>query len=92
MNPKGTKAEAAALSDLPFSGKTFVLTGTLPAMSRNEAAAKIEALGGKVTSSVSKNTSYLLAGAEAGSKLEKAQQLGVAVIDEVEFLKMSEVS
>ena len=72
----------------PFAGKTFVLTGTMPSMTREEATAKIEALGGKVSSSVSKKTDYVLAGEEAGSKLEKAQKLGVNIIDEKEFLKM----
>lgn len=71
-----------------LAGKTFVLTGTLPTMTRDEAAEKIEAAGGKVSGSVSKKTSYVLAGAEAGSKLEKAQQLGVPIIDEAEFLRM----
>jgi len=71
-----------------FAGKTFVLTGTLPTMSREQAAEKIEAAGGKVSGSVSKKTSYVLAGEEAGSKLEKAKSLGVTVIDEAEFLRM----
>jgi DNA ligase (NAD+) len=72
----------------PFSGKTFVLTGTLPTMTREVASAKIEGLGGKVTSSVSKKTDYVLAGDDAGSKLEKAQKLGVKILDEADFLKM----
>jgi DNA ligase (NAD+) len=73
----------------PFAGKTFVLTGTLPTLTREEAAAKIESLGGKVSSSVSKKTDFVLAGEEAGSKLDKAQKLGVKIISEAEFLKMS---
>jgi DNA ligase (NAD+) len=89
IKPTSQKVERAQTVGLPFSGKTFVLTGTLPTMSRDEASAKIQAFGGKVTGSVSKNTDYVLAGAEAGSKLDKAQVLGVKVIDEAEFLKMS---
>ncbi|HTV42640.1 MAG TPA: NAD-dependent DNA ligase LigA [Candidatus Sulfotelmatobacter sp.] len=80
--------KAAAAAELPFAGKTFVLTGTLPGMTREEAAAKIEALGGKVTGSVSGNTDFVLAGEEAGSKLDKAQKLGVKIIGEKEFLEM----
>jgi DNA ligase (NAD+) len=71
-----------------FAGKTFVLTGTLPTLSREDATAKVEAAGGKVSGSVSKKTSYVLAGEEAGSKLEKAKSLGVAIIDETEFLRL----
>jgi DNA ligase (NAD+) len=72
----------------PYAGKTFVLTGTLPNLKREEAAAKIEAAGGKVSGSVSKKTDFVVAGEEAGSKLEKANALGVKVIDEAELLRM----
>ena len=72
----------------PFAGKTFVLTGTLPTLKREEAAAKIESLGGKVSGSVSQKTDFVVVGEEAGSKLDKAQKLGVKIIDEKEFLKM----
>lgn len=71
-----------------LSALTFVLTGTLPQLTREEARAKIELAGGQVTGSVSKKTDYVVAGAEAGSKLEKAQKLGVKVIDEAELLRM----
>lgn len=71
-----------------FAGMTFVLTGTLPSMTREDATAAIEAAGGKVSGSVSKKTDFVLAGAEAGSKLEKAKQLGVRILDETEFLKL----
>jgi len=81
-------AVAAAAASGPFSGKTVVLTGTLPSLSREQAAAMIEAAGGKTTGSVSKKTDFVLAGAEAGSKLVKAQELGVKILDETEFRKM----
>jgi DNA ligase (NAD+) len=71
-----------------FSGKTFVLTGALPSLTRDEAQAKIEAEGGKVSSSVSKKTSYVVAGADAGSKLERALELGVEVIDEAQLMQL----
>jgi DNA ligase (NAD+) len=73
-----------------LAGMTLVLTGTLPNLSRDEAKAKIEAAGGKVSGSVSKKTSYVIAGEEAGSKLDKAQELKVPVLDEAGLLKLLE--
>jgi DNA ligase (NAD+) len=69
----------------PLAGKTVVLTGTLESMTREEATAALERLGAKVSGSVSKKTSFLVAGADAGSKLEKARQLGVETLDEPQF-------
>jgi DNA ligase (NAD+) len=88
VRPKSEKVSAKKMAELPLAGKTFVLTGTLPSMTREEASAKIESLGGHVSGSVSKKTDYVLAGSEAGSKLEKAKELGVRIIDEAEFRKM----
>ena len=83
IDPQGTVVAAGG-----FTGKTFVLTGTLPTLKREEAEQRIMAAGGKVSGSVSKKTSYVLAGADAGSKLERAQALGVPVIDEAELVRL----
>lgn len=77
-------------TDRRFENMTFVLTGTLPSYTREEASAIIESLKGKVSSSVSKKTTYVLAGAEAGSKLKKAQDLGIPILSEEDFRKLCE--
>ena len=85
VNTKGMKKE---IIDDRFNNMTFVLTGTLPTYTRDEAQKIIEDFGGKTSSSVSKKTTYVLAGEEAGSKLQKALDLGITIIDENEFKKM----
>ncbi len=82
------EGQPAVRAPQPLSGKTFVITGTLPTLSRDEAKDRVEAAGGKVAGSVSKKTDYVVAGTEAGSKLTKAQELGVAIIDEAALLAM----
>jgi DNA ligase (NAD+) len=82
------EGEPAVVTPKPLSGKTFVITGTLPTLSRDQAKDMLEAAGAKVAGSVSKKTDYLLAGADAGSKLDKARELGVAVMDETQLLGM----
>src|SRR5204863_4068279 len=88
IKPKSEKFSVKKAVDLPLAGKTFVLTGTLPSMTRDEAIEKIVALGGHVTGSVSKKTDYVLAGAEPGSKFDKATDFGIPIIDEAEFRKI----
>jgi DNA ligase (NAD+) len=88
IQPKSEKVSAKKAAELPLAGKTFVLTGTLPSMTREEATEKIEALGGHVTGSVSKKTDYVLAGAEPGSKFDRAKELGIAILNEPEFRKI----
>ena len=85
---EGAGTGSLALADTPLADKTLVITGTLPTLSRNEAATLIRDAGGNVTGSVSKNTDFLLAGEEAGSKLDKAKELGVKILTENEFLDM----
>ena len=90
VNAVATPAEAGTDDGAPeriFAGKIFVLTGTLPTLKRDEAKRRIEARGGKVSGGVSRKTSVVLAGEDAGSKLEKARELGVEIIDEAEFLR-----
>jgi DNA ligase (NAD+) len=83
--PEGEPVAAVASA---IAGKTFVLTGTLPSMTRDEAREMIEALGGKVAGSVSKKTDFVVAGAEAGSKLDKAQQLGITILDQIQLMEL----
>jgi DNA ligase (NAD+) len=85
VNFEGPAPAAASMEAQTLTGRTFVLTGTLEAWTRDEAAAEIEARGGKVTGSVSKKTSYVVVGESPGSKLAKAEQLGVAILDEADF-------
>ena len=82
-------SEATVQRDGRLTGRTFVVTGTLATMGRSEAEALVERLGGRAAGSVSKKTDYLVAGENAGSKLERAQTLGVKIIDEQEFLAMT---
>ena len=89
VSPQPLKAPQSAGGKLVFAGKTFVLTGTLPKRSRAEAETLIKQHGGKVSGSVSKMTGYVLAGEDPGSKIDKARQLGIPVIDEVEFERLA---
>jgi DNA ligase (NAD+) len=87
LNPKMKVVKPEDAAGLPLAGKTVVVTGTLPTLGRTEAEALITKAGGKAAGSVSKKTSFLVAGESAGSKLDKAKELGVEVIDEAELLK-----
>jgi len=92
LRERGLRMELSAEEAVPVSGplvgKTFVITGTLPTLSREDATERIEEAGGKVTGSVSKNTDYLLLGADPGSKLAKAEKVGTEIIDEEAFLAL----
>jgi len=88
IQPKGEKVSAKKTAKLPLAGKTFVLTGALPSFTREEATEEIEALGGRVSSSISKKTDYVLAGAEPGTKFDKAKELGISILSEAEFRKI----
>jgi DNA ligase (NAD+) len=84
----GAEGAGSALGDAPLAGKTFVVTGSLESFTRRGIKEKIEELGGRVTSSVSKNTDYVVAGADPGSKLDTAQELGTEILDEAAFLRL----
>ena len=85
---KVEKVDSGDAEKLPLAGKSFVITGTLPTMTRDEAKKLIQNAGGKVSSSVSSKTDYLLLGEDAGSKLEKAQKLGTPQLSEEQLLEM----
>jgi DNA ligase (NAD+) len=84
----GVQPVAPVAASGPLAGKTFVLTGTLPSLTRAQATAKIEAAGGRIATSVSRNTHYVIAGTEAGAKLDQAKKLGVAILDEAALLRL----
>lgn len=90
LRKNGVKVQPYKLEAISYKlkGKTFVITGTLESLSRDEAKAKIKALGGKVAESVSKNTSYVVVGSDPGSKYQKAMALGVEILDEKKFIEM----
>ena len=90
MNFEGPPRAEPSAAGASFEGLTFVITGTLEGFTRDEATAEIVARGGKVTGSVSKKTSYVLAGESPGTKLAKAEQLGVEIIDEAKFRELLE--